>query len=329
VSRSALVLLIVRTLAATPVFCASFAAHSGSLYPSALIEKPRIGCDEEGSARATDEQQAAQIIPCESQGPAAEQDDRSYLLETARPGSTMMRQGPELAIARLNPEFITRLASAIREARQSGLSSAGIFSAYRPPAFGVGGFLDKFKSLHSYGLAVDMSGIGAPGSEEAKLWHDIAGRHGIFCPYRLDSKTEWNHCQAIQSKMVLPENPLRKTITAEGPLQLDEMFEAGNSLIDSLPAAVTVAVAANKLEESEAIRLNLLGKSALSISQLLRPRHLRQARKDSGDFAPGWRSVKTKKIILVDNDARHPEKSYRKTSGERHQDFTRHRSHSA
>jgi hypothetical protein len=47
---------------------------------------------------------------------------------------------------------------------------AGVFSAYRPPAFGVGGFSDKFNSLHTYGLAVDMRGIGTPGSAEAELW---------------------------------------------------------------------------------------------------------------------------------------------------------------
>jgi hypothetical protein len=312
-----------------PGFCASFAAHSFSSDPSGVIEEPRVVCDEKASPPAADEQQAAQIIRCESQGPTAKENDQSYLIETARPGSTMIRQGPEIAIARLNPEFVARLASAIREARQSGLPSAGIFSAYRPPAFGVGGYLDKFKSLHAYGLAVDMSGIGEPGSKEAKLWHDIAGKHGIFCPYRVDSKTEWNHCQAIQTKMVLPDNPLRKTITAEGPLWLEEMFKVGNSLIDNLRAAISIAVAANKPEESEAIGPNLLGEAALSMSERFRPRHLRQARRRSGDFAPGGRGVNTKTIILADSEARHVEKFHRKTSGESHHDSARHRSHSA
>ena len=65
---------------------------------------------------------------------------RAYLIATAVPGYTMTRQGPELAIGRLHPEFASRLASAIQEARSVGLAEAGIFSAYRPPAFGVGGF---------------------------------------------------------------------------------------------------------------------------------------------------------------------------------------------
>ena len=70
---------------------------------------------------------------------------RNYLIETASPGYTMARQGPDLAIGRLNPEFAVRLANAVREARQAGLPSAGVFSAYRPPAFGIGGFFDKFQ----------------------------------------------------------------------------------------------------------------------------------------------------------------------------------------
>ncbi len=67
---------------------------------------------------------------------------RNYLIETASPGYTMARQGPELAIGRLNPEFAIRLANAVREARQTGLPSARVFSAYRPPAFGIGGFFE-------------------------------------------------------------------------------------------------------------------------------------------------------------------------------------------
>jgi hypothetical protein len=74
---------------------------------------------------------------------------RAYLIETATPGYTMIRQGSERAIARLHPEFVNRLAAAIAEARGAGLPFAGIFSAYRPPAFGVGGFVDKFHSLRA------------------------------------------------------------------------------------------------------------------------------------------------------------------------------------
>jgi hypothetical protein len=169
--------------------------------------------------------------PCPN-GPADSLEaDRAYLVETATLGGTMLRQGPELAIGRLNPEFVGRLAEAIREARAAGLVSVGIFSAYRPPAFGVGGFSDKFESLHTYGLAVDMAGIGGAGSPDAKLWYEIAARHDVVCPYGFDSHTEWNHCQPTRIKIIRPESPLRETVTAEGPIDLESMFDAGTALI--------------------------------------------------------------------------------------------------
>jgi len=164
---------------------------------------------------------------------------RAYLLETARPGDTMMRQGPEVAIERLHPEFAKRLAGAIREARSAGLSDAGIFSAYRPPVFGVGGFADKFYSLHAYGLAVDMYGIGRAGSAEARQWHEIAARHGIICPYGYRNRAEWNHCQPTHLVAVKAESPLRGTIVASGPIDLERMFETGTRFIADIKSALT------------------------------------------------------------------------------------------
>ena len=160
--------------------------------------------------------------------------ERAYLVNTATPGGTMMRQGPDVAIGRLHPEFVMRLAAAIREARISGLSDVGIFSAYRPPAFGVGGFKNKFNSLHSYGLAVDMHGIGAPGSVQAQLWTQIAAKHGVACPYGVNNRAEWNHCQPTRIKMVRADSPLVKTIEPQGPINPLNMFEAGKAMIESV-----------------------------------------------------------------------------------------------
>jgi hypothetical protein len=162
---------------------------------------------------------------------------RAYVIETASPGFTMTLQGAELAIGRLHPEFVVRLANAIREARSAGLPSAGVFSAYRPPAFGVGGFSDKFNSLHTYGLAVDMQGIGRPGSSEAQLWHETAARNGVVCPYGPRDRAEWNHCQPTSVKIILAANPLRETVRAEGPSDLESMFEAGNTIIEDMASA--------------------------------------------------------------------------------------------
>jgi hypothetical protein len=149
----------------------------------------------------------------------------------------MTLQGPELAIRRLHPEFAVRLEHAIREARSVGLPFVGVFSAYRPPAFGVGGFSDKFNSLHTYGLAVDMRGIGAPGSPEAELWHWIAAKNGVVCPYGPRDRAEWNHCQPTNVKIILAQNPLRETVTSAGPVDLESMFDAGNPMIEDMASA--------------------------------------------------------------------------------------------
>jgi hypothetical protein len=168
---------------------------------------------------------------------------RDYLVETARPGGTMTRQGSDLAIERLHPEFAKRLADAIRAARRSGLEEVGIFSAYRPPVFGVGGFGNKYYSLHAYGLAVDLYGVGRPGSREAKQWHEIAAGYGIVCPYGYRNRAEWNHCQATQLAAVKSEHPLRKTIAGSGPIDLERMFEVGNQFIANVKSAIATVVA--------------------------------------------------------------------------------------
>src|SRR5215467_4323990 len=347
-SRFSLGSLFFGTVFATAAASLSLAA-AGSSTPSdtsALVKDREAHCAEnpapgaEATAPGAEAQQGPGATACESQ---AEQDDRSYLVATARPGDTMSRQGPQTAIARLNPEFVTRLASAIRDARQSGLPSAGIFSAYRPPVYGVGGFSDKFRSLHSYGLAVDMTGIGEPGSKDAKLWHEIAGRHGVFCPYGPNSKTEWNHCQATPMKVVVSDNPLRKTITGAGPISLEKMFKVGESIIDNLVTSVASIV--NRREDTDVIRHHMARTARVAASQhvaaseRLGRKHVREAHNVA---TRAKRGEKTKMVVVAAN-LRHEEKSHRKTQAEAklheprksargsegRRDSTRHRSHLA
>jgi hypothetical protein len=189
---------------------------------------------------------------------------RAYLVETASPGYTMTLQGPEVAIGRLHPEFAVRLEHAIREARSAGLPSASVFSAYRPPAFGVGGFSNKFNSLHTYGLAVDMRGIGEPGSAEAELWHRIAAKNGVVCPYGPRDRAEWNHCQPTSVKMIVAQNPLRETVSSVGPYDLDSMFEAGNAMI------IDMASAADSLSRAAPTPVRALEASAKSVDAVAR-----------------------------------------------------------
>lgn len=159
---------------------------------------------------------------------------RAYLVATATPGFTMSRQGPAVAIGRLHPEFVIRLERAIREARAAGLDHAGVFSAYRPPAFGVGGFSDKFNSLHSYGLAVDMTGIGSAGSAAARLWQRAVKAAELFLPYGPNNRAEFNHTQLIGGKVALAR--MRATITASAPKDLRSMWLA-SGVSDRVPPA--------------------------------------------------------------------------------------------
>lgn len=224
VSAATFGLILVPLVTSATAAPEAVAGQSGSS-PAAAIELHDGAADNTLDCAPPDE-------ACDSGSDIAK--ERAYLVETSRPGGTMVRQGPDVAIGRLHPEFVGRLAGAIREAREKGIPDAGIFSAYRPPAFGVGGFKDKFRSLHAYGLAVDMYGIGAPGSSQAKLWTRIAAKHGVACPYGVNNPIEWNHCQPTRVKVVRPDSPLVKTIAPHGPLSPASMFEAGGRLIEGV-----------------------------------------------------------------------------------------------
>ena len=227
--------LIVGTVlaSASPIAGQRVLANLVEPFTSASGSGTPTSCDSEGIIVYSPQPPSESGNPCPAHARQVNETARAraYLIETATPGYTMTRQGPERAIGRLHPEFVRRLAAAIAEARAAGLPFAGIFSAYRPPAFGIGGFADKFHSLHTYGLAVDVTGIGAPGTPSALLWHEIAARNGVICPYGPHNPVEWNHCQPTWVKIILPDNPLRETVTADGPVSLEGMFEVGYSLI--------------------------------------------------------------------------------------------------
>lgn len=159
------------------------------------------------------------------------EDAIQYLVKTATPGGTMTRQGVRLSIERLHPEFSLRLAKAIREARANGLPSAGIYSAYRAPGWGVGGFGDKYRSNHAIGQAVDMAGIGRPGSKASLLWYRIAGRNKLFNPYGPHHRAEWNHYQPQMIRSIEAGLPVRTMVGRFGPISLTRMWELGESLI--------------------------------------------------------------------------------------------------
>src|SRR6266536_4825457 len=130
---------------------------------AAILERDRLGMLELP-------QEIQDLMP-KSPSPAQEivNEARTYLIRTSIEqrercvGDTMARQGVEVAIGRLHPVIAIRIARSIQQARSEGIPAC-VFSAFRPPAFGVGGFSDKLNSAHAYGIAVDFGGIDRPGS---------------------------------------------------------------------------------------------------------------------------------------------------------------------
>lgn len=189
--------------------------------PAQTPDQPRIP---ENPATASLPAVIEERAPEPARSRSAVEEAKTYLIETATPGYTMLRQGPEVAIGRLHPDFIVKLAAAIKLAREVGMTRAGVFSAYRPPAFGVGGFSNKFNSLHSYGLAADITGIGPAGSKPARRWQSIVNAVGLYLPYGANNRAEFNHTQLVPTKVAAAY--LRSTVTGSGPIDLTRMWRA-------------------------------------------------------------------------------------------------------
>jgi hypothetical protein len=183
---------------------------------AAILERDRLGMHELPK-------ELQELMP-NNPSPAQEvvNEARAYLVRTSFEqrercvGDTMARQGVEVAIGRLHPVMAVRVARSIDQARNEGIPAC-VYSAFRPPAFGVGGFSDKYNSAHAYGIAVDFGGIDRPGSRNARRFQEIAASNGLYSLYGPGDRAEWNHYQLIPVRRIAPNNPLRATITANGP----------------------------------------------------------------------------------------------------------------
>jgi hypothetical protein len=183
---------------------------------AAILERGRLGMHELPK-------ELQELMP-NNPPPAQEvvNEARAYLVRTSFEqrercvGDTMARQGVEVAIGRLHPVMAVRVARSIDQARNEGIPAC-VYSAFRPPAFGVGGFSDKYNSAHAYGIAVDFGGIDRPGSRNARRFQEIAASNGLYSLYGPGDRAEWNHYQLIPVRRIAPNNPLRDTITANGP----------------------------------------------------------------------------------------------------------------
>jgi hypothetical protein len=125
---------------------------------------------------------------------------KTYLSRTAI-GSAASRADD---IPKLNPEFATRLASAVQDARAQGLQ-VSVFSGARSPGAtaaqhsSASAFDQNGYSLHPVGLATDINIAGgeAANSPAFQKWANIAQAHGIYNPYGITNPREYNHWQAL------------------------------------------------------------------------------------------------------------------------------------
>lgn len=138
---------------------------------------------------------------------------RAYLASVARPGGSMDRQGINQAIGRMRPDFVVGLANSVKQAQGEGIP-VGPNSSFRDPALDPGGYRDKWNSLHGYGMASDVQGLGGrAGSPGAKRFYEIAKENGIYNPYGPNNRAEYNHYQVTNTKgrQVRDANPQAET----------------------------------------------------------------------------------------------------------------------
>lgn len=124
-------------------------------------------------------------------------DDLSYLSGLSqhpdRPGD----------VSNMNPDFSSRLAAALRQARAAGLP-VGVMSGYRNDTTTGSPYDAGGNSSHGYGLASDISGLDGPNGKITNQWAQIASANGLHNPYGVGNKAEFNHWQ-------LPPQPLEQT----------------------------------------------------------------------------------------------------------------------
>ena len=106
-------------------------------------------------------------------------------------------------VSNMNPDFASRLAAALKQARDAGLP-VGLMSGYRDDSTTGSAYDAGGNSSHGYGLASDISGLDGPNGRITNAWAQIASANGLHNPYGVGNKAEFNHWQ-------LPPQPLEQT----------------------------------------------------------------------------------------------------------------------
>ena len=143
-------------------------------------------------------------------GPFTDPDQaRAYLNGLSAHGS---RQGDT---SFLHPDFAVGMANAIKQARAAGLPVT-LQSGFRTPGTTGSGYDSAGYSLHGYGAAMDVGGIGGAGSPQAQKWAQIAQSNGLSNPYGVGNPQEYNHWQLVPWKLESRPDIQAKLIAAKG-----------------------------------------------------------------------------------------------------------------
>lgn len=100
----------------------------------------------------------------------------------------------------LHPDFAVKMANAVQQARAAGLPVT-VQSGYRANPTTGSKYDAEGYSLHGYGAAMDVGGIGGAGSPQAQQWAQIAQKNGIYNPYGVGNTAEFNHWQMVPWKL--------------------------------------------------------------------------------------------------------------------------------
>lgn len=124
-------------------------------------------------------------------------------------GTAAKQGGNDVAIARLNPEYVKRATEVQKALDEAGFNDAHLSSTYRPKEYRTNSSGSNWSdmSLHGFGLATDWGGVPAYGTKEYDKFASIMKSKGFYNPYP-DNPKEWNHWQIIPDKKItLDGNP--------------------------------------------------------------------------------------------------------------------------
>lgn len=181
-------------------------------------------------------------------------DDLSFIRSTiTSPSSSMARQGVDVALSRMHPAYLEQARAATTALRDAGFKDAHMWSAYRPSGYGVNdrGTGWSKKSMHGFGLAADWQGVPKMNDPSYGKFYNTMKENGFYNPYVTQgadgkfygSAKEYNHWQITPDRAFPQGHPIYSTVTPQGPVNNQAMWEASGIPVPGGAASTQVASA--------------------------------------------------------------------------------------